>query len=323
MLARVAGNMYWMARYLERAEDVARLINVNGNLMLDLPRGIAPGWRPLVMIMGADAAFAEKFGDAADETKVLRFLMADRDNPQSILATIAAARENARTFRDAIPREAWEEINALHHFTRDQIQSGLSKRGRFAYLKEIIRRSQTVTGLLAGCMNQDEGYAFIQIGRKIERADMTTRILDVRTASLLNRDVAGVADSFDNIQWMSVLKSLTGYQMYRLEMQVRVQRDDVLRFLLQSRRFPRAVLRCLDELIHRIEVLGGGEHPLRVVVRLQRALVELDVSTLTQQGLHEFIDTLQIGFAEAHAALDDTYFLGLRDTDMEGETTAA
>ncbi len=313
MLARVAGNMYWMARYLERAEDVARLINVNANLLLDLPRGIAPGWRPLVTIMGADAAFVEKHGDTADETKVLRFLIAERDHSQSILATIGSARENARTFRDAIPREAWEEINGLYHFTRDQLQAGLSKRGRFGYLKEIIRRSQTVTGLLAGCMNQDEGYSFIQIGRKLERADMTTRILDVRTASLLSGEV-GDLRPFDNIQWMSVLKSLTGYQMYRLEMQVRVQRDEVLRFLLRSRRFPRAVLRCMDDLGERVEQLGSGERPLRVILRLQRSLEDLDVSTLSQDALHELIDILQIGFNDVHAALDDTYFLGARAT---------
>ncbi len=322
MLARVAGNMYWMARYLERAEDVARLVNVNANLLLDLPRGIAPGWRPLVTIMGADAAYAEKHGDAVDETKVLRFLIADREHAQSILSTIASARENARTFRDAIPREAWEEINGLYHYTRDQLQSGLSKRGRFGYLKEIIRRSQTVTGILAGCMNHDEGYSFIQLGRKLERADMTTRILDVRTATLLSNDVSELR-SFENIQWMSVLKSLTGYQMYRLEMQVRVHREDVLRFLLQSRLFPRSVLRCLDELGQRVERLGGGEHPLRVVVRLQRSLVELDVSTLSPEGLHDFVDVLQIGFAEVHAALDETYFLGSRVAASASEASAA
>ena len=311
MLARVAENMYWKARYLERAEDMARLINVNANLLLDLPRGIAPGWRPLLNIIAADEAFVEKYGELEDETRVLRFLIADRDNGQSILASIHGARENARTFRDAIPREAWEEINALYHFTRDQLSSGLSKRGRFAYLKEVIRRSQTFTGLLSGCMNQDEGYHFIQIGRALERADMTTRILDVRTASLIP-DQGGDLRPFDNIQWMSVLKSLTGYQMYRLEMQVRVQRHDVLRFLLQSRRFPRAVLRCLDEVIARVELVGGGDHPLRVLVRLQRSLEDTNVSVLSQGSLHEFIDTLQVGFSEVHAALSDTYFLGAR-----------
>lgn len=311
MLARVAENMYWMARYLERAEDMARLINVNAHLLLDLPRGIAPGWRPLVTMIGAETAFAEKHGDASDETRILRFLIGDRDNSQSVMASIASARENARTFRDAIPREAWEEINALHLFTRDHLQSGLSKRGRFGYLKDIIRRCQTVTGLLAGCMNHDEGYTFIRMGRGLERADMTSRILDVRTAGLLDPEVVEHR-AFDNIQWMSVLKSLTGYQMYRLEMQVRVQRVAVLEFLLRSRRFPRAICFCLDELLALLDSLNAASHPVEVLSSLREDLLATDLAAFSKSDLHQFIDSLQIAFAEVHRALDDSYFLGSR-----------
>lgn len=307
MLARVAENMYWMARYIERAEDMARLVNVNTNLLLDLPKGIAPGWRPLMTIIGGDDGFIEKYGDVEDEAKALRFLVADRDNPQSIASSVSWARENARTFRDAVPREAWEEINGLYHFTRDNVQSGLTKRGRFAYLASIIRRTQTLTGLLAGCMNQDEGYCFIQLGRQLERADMTTRILDVRTASLIPGEVTELR-SFDNIQWMSVLKSLTGYQMYRLEMQVRVQRAVVLQFLFQSRKFPRSVLRCLDELAGRLDMLPNAEAPLRVVNRMKRTLTDAEVRGLSQESLHDFIDELQIGLGEVHSSLDATFF---------------
>ena len=170
MLARVAENMYWMSRYVERAENMARLVNVNSNLLLDLPRGIAPGWRPLVTIVGADEVFAEKYGDADDEARVIRFLIADRDNPQSILSLVTRARENARTFRDATPQEAWEEVNALYHYVRDNVQSGLTKRGRFDYLASVIRRSQTLTGLLSGCMNHDDSYSYVHLGRHVERA---------------------------------------------------------------------------------------------------------------------------------------------------------
>ena len=259
MLARVAENIYWMSRYVERAENMARLVNVNSNLLLDLPRGIAPGWRPLISIVGAEDAFTDKHGAADDETRVLRFLVADRDNPQSIASSVARARENARTFRDAIPREAWQEVNALHHYTRDHVQQGLTKRGRFDFLAGVIRRSQTLAGLLSGCMNHDDAYCFVHLGRHLERADMTTRILDVRSASLVPADVSELRP-FDNIQWMSVLKSLTGYQMYRLEMQTRVRRTDVLRFLLQSRHFPRSVLRCLVELERRLAFQIGRAH---------------------------------------------------------------
>lgn len=308
MLARVAENMYWMSRYVERAEDMARLVNVNTNLLLDLPKGIAPGWRPLVTIIGAEAAFAEKYGDAGDEAKVLRFLIADRENAQSVLSSVAWARENARTVRDVVPREAWEEINGLYHYTRDNVQGGLTKRGRFAFLSSVIRRVQTLTGLLAGCMSHGEGYSFIQLGRHLERADMITRILDVRTASLIQGDVPNLR-SFDNIQWMSVLKSLTGYQMYRLEMQGRVQRTEVLRFLLQSDKFPRSVLRCLNELSNRIATLGPShEAPLRAVNRLQRLLAEAEMHTLSQERLHVFIDDLQLGFADVHSAIESAFF---------------
>ncbi len=308
MLARVAENMYWMSRYVERAENMARLVNVNSNLLLDLPRGIAPGWRPLVTIIGADELFAEKYGDADDEARVLRFLVADRDNPQSIHSSVARARENARTFRDAVPREAWQEVNALHHFTRENMQQGLTKRGRFDFLAQVIRRSQTLVGLLSGCMNHDDGYSFVHLGRHVERADMTTRILDVRSASLVPQDVAELRP-FDNIQWMSVLKSLTGYQMYRLEMQTRVRRADVLRFLLQSEAFPRAVLRCLVELERRLARLGPtSEAPLRVVNRLERTLQEAEVETLSLDRLGAFIDEVQIGLADVHTAIDEAFF---------------
>ncbi|MEE4300695.1 MAG: alpha-E domain-containing protein [Pseudomonadales bacterium] len=308
MLARVAENMYWMSRYVERAENMARLVNVNSNLLLDLPKGIAPGWRPLVTIIGGDEAYAEKYGDAEEEARVLRFLIVDRDNAQSIHSSVARARENARTFRDVIPREAWQEVNALYHFTRENMQQGLTKRGRFDFLASVIRRSQTLVGLLSGCMNHDDGYSFIHLGRHVERADMTTRILDVRSASLVPGDVAELRP-FDNIQWMSVLKSLTGYQMYRLEMQTRVQRSEVLRFLLQSEAFPRAVLRCLVELERRLARLGPtNEVPLRVVHRLQRALHEADVEALSRERLGGFIDEMQIGLADVHTAIDEAFF---------------
>jgi uncharacterized alpha-E superfamily protein len=287
---------------------MARLVNVNSNLLLDLPKGIAPGWRPLVAIIGADETYAEKFGDAEDEARVLRFLVVDRDNPQSIHSSVARARENARTFRDVIPREAWQEVNALYHFTRENMQQGLTKRGRFDFLASVIRRSQTLVGLLSGCMNHDDGYSFVHLGRHVERADMTTRILDVRSASLVPADVSELRP-FDNIQWMSVLKSLTGYQMYRLEMQTQVRRTDVLRFLLQSEAFPRAVLRCLMEIERRLGRLGANsEAPLRVVGRLQRTLHDADVESLSLDRLGTFIDEVQIGLADVHRAVDEAFF---------------
>src|SRR5690606_8592439 len=217
MLARVAEALFWMSRYLERAENMARLINVNANLLLDIPKKTTLGWEPLIDITGTRDVYLQQ-NDNFDERTVLKYLVSDASSPVSIANSLSYARENARTIRDVIPREAWEQINALNYFAKDQLASGLSKRGRFSYLKEIILRNQTITGLLAGTMNQDQGYLFIRMGRNLERADMTSRIVDVRTANLLTGENLELRP-FENIQWMSVLKSLTAYQMYRQAMQ--------------------------------------------------------------------------------------------------------
>ncbi|HEY5720298.1 MAG TPA: alpha-E domain-containing protein, partial [Gammaproteobacteria bacterium] len=243
MLSRVAENLYWMARYIERAENTARLVGVNANLLLDLPRGIAPGWEPLIEITGSAGLFRERYAEPS-ERNVVRFLIADMDNPGAILASLRAARENCRTIRDIVPREVWELLNELYLYARDEVNVGLTKKGRHAYLKQVILSVQTLTGLLVGTMNHDAGYQFMRIGRNLERADMTTRIIDVRSASLLD-DAPVELRPFENIQWVSVLKSLTGYQMYRRSMQASVRQGDVRRFLFQHGEFPRSVLHTL------------------------------------------------------------------------------
>ena len=306
MLSRVAENIYWLARYVERAEDVARIINVNANLLLDLPRGIAPGWEPLMAITGSADLYRETYGNC-EERNVVKFLVGDHRNPGSLLGSLAGARENTRTIRDIVPREAWEHINELYLYARDNLQAGQSKRGRYAFLKHIILGSQTLTGMLSGTMNRDPGYDFLRIGRNLERADMSTRIIDVRSASLLPEQ-AGLRP-FDNIQWVSVLKSLTAYQMYRRKMQVRVRRADVLRFLLQDPEFPRAVHATVLKLEESLNRQAQNEGPLRALARVKRNLLSADVAALSQTELHAFIDELQIGLGHLHDEIARAYFL--------------
>ncbi len=308
MLSRVAENIYWMARYVERAENTARLIGVNANLLLDLPRGLAPGWEPLMSMLGCDAQFRERAASAT-ERAVLRFLIGDLDNPSSILSSLRSARENCRTIRDIVPREAWEQLNELYLYARERLRRGLTKRGRHAYLRGIITGSQTIEGMLAGTMNHDLGYRFLSIGRNLERADMSTRIIDVRTETLLP-DLAVELRPFENIQWMSVLKSLTAYQMYRRNMQVRVRRPEVLRFLFLNPEFPRSVWHALDAVndsLVAIEHENAG--PLRAIRRLKRTLKKTDVGELEQAELHAFIDKLQMMLTDVHAALVKSYFM--------------
>ncbi|MBK8971852.1 MAG: alpha-E domain-containing protein [Hahellaceae bacterium] len=305
MLSRVAGNIYWMARYLERAEDLARLINVNANLVLDLPKGLSPIWGQLVAITGA----AESYQGDYEERSVLKFLISDKDSPTSILSSLAYARENARTIRDVIPREVWETINTTYLYAKEQTSLALSKRGRYHFLQEIITQCQTITGILAGTMNHDAGYTFLKVGRSLERADMTSRIIDTRSANLIP-DATTTKATYDNLQWMSVLKSLTGYQMYRREMQVRIQRQEVLRFLIYSHVFPRALAHCVNQVEFCVRALPDHNAVVNEIEKLRVQLEQADVERLKTSTLNRFIDDLQVGLAQIHTALDNSYFAG-------------
>jgi uncharacterized alpha-E superfamily protein len=330
MLSRVAQNIYWMTRQIERAEDTARLINVNTNLLLDLPRNTTFGWLPLIFIVGAEKLFFEKDPDRlADETNVVKFLISDRDHPSSIISSLVAARENLRTTRDTVPREAWEQVNGLYIYARDHVPS---RRGRFEFLRRVIHGAQQIGGLLAGAMSRTSAYDFVRLGHYLERADMTTRILDVRSANLLSR--AGQTqtqtqtqaqtqiqiqtqivapekeeqDPFESIQWMSVLKSLSAYQMYRQQVRVRVSGPDVLKFLLQDEYFPRAVAFCLRQLEICLRKLPRNEASLAALAALRQKLNAAAVPELTHEGLHDFIDEVQVGFGELHNQIAAAYF---------------
>jgi uncharacterized alpha-E superfamily protein len=305
MLSRVANNIYWMARYIERAENTARLINVNSNLLLDLPKRVRLGWEPIIEILGHEAFYDRH--DEADEKHVIRFLINEQGNPGSIINSLRMARENARTIRDIIPREAWEQINQLYLTAKEQSSASLSRRKRDDLLRRIILGAQTITGMLAGTMTHDEGYDFLRMGRNLERADMTTRIVDVRSASLLP-EMSEELTPFENIQWVSVLKSLTAYQMYRREVRLRVRRPDVLRFLFHERRFPRAFYHTLCEVENCIQHLPHNEKPLKELTQVQKKVLAAKPENLRQEELHKFVDTLQLGLARLHQRISDSYF---------------
>ncbi len=305
MLSRVANSVYWIARYLERAENTARVINVNTNLVLDTPKGMSPGWEPLVMITGSEELFAQQYPDPS-ERNVIRFLLTDADNGVSVLHALSQARENARTVRDVFPREVWEELNDLYLYVRDNVQQGLSKRGRFDYVRTVIRGVQQLTGMLAGTMSNNMPYDFMVLGRNLERADMTLRIIDVRSASLLSHEAE--LRPFDNIQWMSVLKSMSGYQMYRRTMGVRVRREMVLQFLLQDRDFPRAIQHCVLKVEASLRNLPHHQPVLPAVEKLKKTIAGVDVSVLDPMALHDFIDVQEGVLAEVGEAIAAVYF---------------
>ena len=310
MLARVVENMYWLSRYLERAENTARIIGVNTNLLLDLPGGIAPGWLPLVDISGNRAEYDKQHEGKAtrgEERDVVTFLVADTSNPGSICSSMLYARENARTLREILPTEAWELLNEfISECTRD-VASAINKRTRFEFLKRIVITLQTIEGMLDGTMNRNDAYIFSQLGRNLERADMTSRIVDVRSAQLLPAETPELRP-FESVQWMSVLKSLSGYQMYRLRMRTRVRRTDVLQFLLRDDQFPRSCQYCLMQIEHSLNGLPRSEGVLEVLSDAARFIERAPLATLDQPGLHELIDKLQLHVNNVHDMIAGIYF---------------
>ena len=306
MLSRVANHIYWMERYLERAENTARLIQVNTHLLLDLPRNVTLGWEPIIDMLSFREVFYDLYKEA-DEKSVIKFMVTDTANPGSIINCLAAVRENARIIREIIPSEAWEQINNLYIAAKADGQSVLTRRHRFNCLHRIIVANQTITGLLGGTMLRGEGYAFLRLGRHLERTDMTSRIIDVRSASLLP-DLSPEQSAFENIQWMGVLKSLTAYQMYRQEMRIRINRADVLEFLINNRQFPRSLQHGLMQIGKCLLELPNSDSISQQVEALSEELQQLDTHELTQDRLHEVIDDIQLGVVKLHQAIDSQYF---------------
>jgi uncharacterized alpha-E superfamily protein len=306
MLARVAERLYWMTRYMERAEDTARLINAVTLMTLDMPKGAEFGWGPLLKVAGVDQLFFEHYSEA-DEAGVMRFLIQDERNPSSIMACIGHARENTRTFREVLPWESWEWVNELYLFARKQLPGDLDRRHRYEVLQGIIRRRQSIVGLLAGTMPRDAVFQFLRLGRNVERADMTSRILDVSHAVILPGNNPASEQYADQL-WMNTLKALSAYQMYRRRVSVHANSAEVIDCLLKDPLFPRTVRHCLTEMREVLDILPRAERVLGAVKKTCAMLDDADGKQLAKGGLHEFIDRIQLGLVEIDAALRERYF---------------
>jgi uncharacterized alpha-E superfamily protein len=307
MLSRVAERVYWLARYIERAENTARMVMSFNLVSLDMPKTVTLSWKGLVAVTGTDDIFDEHY-QRDDERNCVKFLLADHYNPSSVFSSLKAARENVRTTRDLVPSEAWEIVNELYLFARDNMDAGIGKRGRDQFLSEIVQRCQTLTGLLAGCMSHDPAYDFIRLGRNLERADMTSRQIDVGAIRFLKK-ASDDPSPYDGLLWTSILRSQSGFQMYRQHVKRRINGTDVVRFLLQDIPFPRAVAHALRYVQEALERLPRNEVPLRLVMQARRHALGADVDQLiSEDRLHDFLDSLQQDIAEIHDAIVDTWF---------------
>lgn len=306
MLSRVAERLYWLGRYVERAENTARLVAVNAHLLLDMPSHITVLWQSLVEILGAERDFQDKH-QTASERNVIRHVVSDDDNPTSLVSALRMARENARTVREILPSESWELINHLYWTAREEAESVLTRKSREHYLDMIVLQCQQFSGMLTNTMSHREPYHFVNLGGALERADMTSRILDVGTAYVLRR-FGELLAAYENILWMNVLLSLSAYQMYRQQVRERVNSRDVAAFLLHDTAFPHAITYCLNVMEHSLGHLPRNRLPLQANRRVQLHLGKANADQLIATGLHEFIDEFQTELARLHDQIELTWF---------------
>jgi uncharacterized alpha-E superfamily protein len=317
LLSRVAERIYWSARYLERAETTSRLARVYGNLLLDLPRQAGLNWDVLIQITGGEHAYRELHPNPGVDTAE-RFFVADRNNPSSVRASLAAARESIRTTRDIVPSEAWRSVNELCMYVTQELDAETSHRRRYGIHSRVVEGCQQISGLLADTMSHDAAYQFFRIGRGIERADMTTRIIDVAAAMLVGREELV---RFDNTLWMGVLQSLSAYQMYRQKVRRRITGPDVILFLFKDQQFPRAIAFSLRELGSALASLPRNPEALKKLGELRSMLSVFEVTRLDVAALHQWIDDAQLALGELHGLVHATWFEPT--ANASGQPTAA
>ncbi|MCC6511879.1 MAG: alpha-E domain-containing protein [Pirellulaceae bacterium] len=311
MLSRVAESIYWMARYIERAENLARFIDVTLNLILDQPTSQVPQWEPLVNTTGDEEFFKKHYGVASGEN-VIRFLTSDAKYSNSILSVLRLARENGRTVRESISSEAWEELNEFYHYVNAEAKSDTALNSPSDYFRNVKQHAHLFNGILDATLSHDAGWHFANLGRLMERADKTSRILDVKYFTLLP-SAADVGTTIDDLGWSAVLRSVSGFEMYRRRFRsLRVKK--VVDFLILDRAFPRAVQFCLSGAEWSMREITGSQ-PLtyrnaaeRRLGSLKAELAYTDVYTIIARGLHQFIDDLQTKINSIGEGIHETFF---------------
>lgn len=311
MLSRVADSIFWMSRYIERAENIARFIDVTGHLSLDLGDGMGDQWSPLVYTTGDHAQFFERY-DVANQKNVIDFLCFDLEYPNSIVSCLRSARENARSVREVISSEMWEEINKFYLTVRGAAAGGWAMGTPYEFFSQIKLSSHLLQGITDATMSHGEGWHFARLGRMLERADKTSRILDVKYFLLLP-SAEHVGTPLDNVQWNALLKSASALEMYR-KRYGRISPAAVADFLILDRDFPRSIHFCLiraEQSLHAISGTTHGAFTNPSEMRLGRLRSELDYAQIGEiigGGLHEFLDKFQTKLNTVGNSIHETFF---------------
>lgn len=311
MLSRVAESIHWMARYIERAENVARIMDANYHMILDLPAGVGEQWEPLVVTTGDEKRFAELYPEFSREN-VLQFLAFDLRNPNSILSCLQAARENARSVRELISSEMWQQVNSFYLLLKEASRQGGRIELPHEFFVEIMMSSHLFAGLTENTMTHGEGWEFARLGRMLERADKTARIIDVKYFILLP-SVDYVGMPYDHILWGALLRSASAFEMYR-KRYGQIAPDQIIEFLILDSEFPRAIHHCLitaEQALRNISGTPRSRFTNPAEKSLGRLLADIDYTQIEEiktTGLHEFIDNLQTRLNQVGGAVYETFF---------------
>ena len=323
MLSRVANLIYWTARYLERAENSARIVDVNAQLVLDLQSKQAAddprSWEPLVYVSGGDKLFKKLHGNNISESTVVDFMLFDRRNPSSVVSCIAYARENARCIRDQLASEVWEELNTFYLKLKDDDYARYAQLGSSEYLSRLKSRIQLFYGVAESMIPRTQMWWFFELGRFLERTDNTSRILDVKYFMLLPDDTT-VGSALDMVQWASVLRSCSAFEAFRKSRRGQLSLERVVDYLLRDHTFPRSVLFATKELEFALgHITAGAPHQVknRAAELISELIAHLE-GTVTREaikkGLHEYLDDLQLRIGNIHAAVQETFINYSSDT---------
>lgn len=312
MLSRVASSVYWMTRYIERAENIARFISVNLNLTLDFPAEVSRQWQPIIMATGDHQLFEKKHGTEYSARNVIHFLALDQAYSNSIISCLRAARENARSVREIISSEMWEQVNRYYLELKQAGTTDYASRNPHKFFKIIIMRGHMFTGLLYSTMSHGEAFQFALTGLLLERADKTSRILDVKYFMLLPQ-AGEINTPYDSIQWGAVLKSASALEMYRKRFH-RIIPKQVCDFLIFDGEFPRSIRYCLkmgEQSLHKISGNPVGMVSNPAEKALGRLCADLDYSDIDEtisMGMHEYLDDLQTKINVVGGCIHDAFF---------------
>jgi len=302
MLARVAEHLYWLSRYVERAEATARLAIAASDTILDLPDGVPYDWESLMQVFGSGDS-----NPGISEAEVMEQLVLGLEHSGSIRASIAAARENARVTRDLIPKDAWVALNELHGLIERQSFASFDRSSRIRLLKQVISSCRLWHGCLMASQARDLGWLFLRLGDRLEHADMVSRLVDPRVTQM----VPGASTrwtSYEAIGWQNLLSALGGVELYRHSARNRIRGSDVLDFVLRDTKFPQSMASALDRAGH---LLGDLPHQ-RVSPDLIKGIVggleALDLERLTPDLLTQNMDWIQQGLVSLHEHISSEYF---------------